>query len=550
MAEDKKIATGYIGNALRSVADNHTTTFTDEVFDTERQKYQNEVNTDLETTDNETKADLEAEKARAKTAEEAIIFDVSAHNNGAVFESISALLGNANLSTLIPAPVRRGGMTIKFIQGSEQSSDNKYVQYRLMAQNFTTNIAQWQGVDDEPAAGSDNLVKSRGIRTYVRNGFFAKDETIISDTSDKIVFEDDNGNTIVTVDDNGINANNLFKNGIKVLDSNDKTELERSINSIATHELKENSEQAIVFEDDNGIQYSKILLDENPVEEEAIVIEDNDGNEKLKVNKLGVYINGVKHKSPSVIIVDPNGNGDYTTIGSAISNTHDGDTIFVMDGVYEEHINMYNKERHLVGMSKESVIVVTHDGLRSNNPCDANVGSIENMTFIAMIDEIPEDYYDRPSIQRSTYGIHIDARYTSSARHRITIRNCRCISYAHSGIGIGVRYNQTIEIIDCELITYKASAGGFLMHNDDFYPDSNGAEVIVNNCICKGVDKAVTVGSLNNNALCTLSFVNTTCYTSENGVTNIITEPTNKRWGTDISLGIISHGNNINNLNY
>lgn len=48
MAEEKKIATGYVGNALRSSAADHTTTFTDEVFDTERQKYQSEVNTDIE----------------------------------------------------------------------------------------------------------------------------------------------------------------------------------------------------------------------------------------------------------------------------------------------------------------------------------------------------------------------------------------------------------------------------------------------------------------------------------------------------------------------
>ena len=48
MAEEKKIATGYIGNALRSSAADHTTTFADEVFDTERQKYQSEVNTDIE----------------------------------------------------------------------------------------------------------------------------------------------------------------------------------------------------------------------------------------------------------------------------------------------------------------------------------------------------------------------------------------------------------------------------------------------------------------------------------------------------------------------
>ena len=102
------------------------------------------------------------EKYEAEQAQ-AIIFDVSARNNGIVFESISALLNNSNLSTLIPTSVRHGGMSIRFIQGSEQSSDNKYVQYRLMSNTFNTTVANWQGVEDEPTAGSDNLVKSGGI---------------------------------------------------------------------------------------------------------------------------------------------------------------------------------------------------------------------------------------------------------------------------------------------------------------------------------------------------------------------------------------------------
>lgn len=91
------------------------------------------------------------------------IYDVSANNAGAVFKSLSALLGDTNLSSLIPNSVRRGGMTIRFIQGSEQSSDNKYVQYRLMANTFSTTVTDWQGVDDGPTAGSENLVKSGGV---------------------------------------------------------------------------------------------------------------------------------------------------------------------------------------------------------------------------------------------------------------------------------------------------------------------------------------------------------------------------------------------------
>ena len=77
-------------------------------------------------------------------------YDISAHNNGATFESLQSLLNNANLSTLIPISVRHGGMSIQFIQ----SSNNKYLQYRCMANNFTTDVTQWQGVDDEPTAGS------------------------------------------------------------------------------------------------------------------------------------------------------------------------------------------------------------------------------------------------------------------------------------------------------------------------------------------------------------------------------------------------------------
>lgn len=112
---------------------------------------------------------IEVEKNRAQAAEQAIIYDVSSHNNGAVFESISALLNNSNLDTLIPVSVRHGGMTIRFIQGYEPSSDNNYIQARLMANEFTTDVTKWQGVDDEPTAGSDNLVKSGGVESSIEH---------------------------------------------------------------------------------------------------------------------------------------------------------------------------------------------------------------------------------------------------------------------------------------------------------------------------------------------------------------------------------------------
>lgn len=37
------------------------------------------------------------------------------------------------------------------------------MQYRLMSNSFNTTVANWQGVDDEPTAGSENFVKSGGV---------------------------------------------------------------------------------------------------------------------------------------------------------------------------------------------------------------------------------------------------------------------------------------------------------------------------------------------------------------------------------------------------
>ena len=67
------------------------------------------------------------------------IYDVSYHNSGTTFVSLSELLSSENLSTLIPSAIRCGGMTIRFVQ----SSDNKCVQYRLTADEWSTDTNDW-----------------------------------------------------------------------------------------------------------------------------------------------------------------------------------------------------------------------------------------------------------------------------------------------------------------------------------------------------------------------------------------------------------------------
>jgi hypothetical protein len=88
-------------------------------------------------------------------------FDISAyHATGSVLAKYANLTDAIGIDGAnIPDTLRKGGMSVKFVQ----SSDNKYVQYRLMADEWSTNVSDWQGVDDEPVAGSKNLAESGGV---------------------------------------------------------------------------------------------------------------------------------------------------------------------------------------------------------------------------------------------------------------------------------------------------------------------------------------------------------------------------------------------------
>ena len=125
-------------------------------------------------------------------------FDLSAYNaQGGVLATYADLSAALTALNALPADFKKGGMSIKFVL----SSDNKYVQYRLMAQTFSTIISDWQGGDDKPTAGSDNLVKSGGVYEAIEDvkEYLPYDETIVDNpdiVSGKIVKQ--NG----TVEDN------------------------------------------------------------------------------------------------------------------------------------------------------------------------------------------------------------------------------------------------------------------------------------------------------------------------------------------------------------
>ena len=89
------------------------------------------------------------------------VFDISEYHANAKYADLTAALGNDGEN--IPQSVRKGGMSVKFVQ----SSDNNYVQARCISNEFTTELTKWESVDSEPIDASTNLVESGGVYNVI-----------------------------------------------------------------------------------------------------------------------------------------------------------------------------------------------------------------------------------------------------------------------------------------------------------------------------------------------------------------------------------------------
>lgn len=256
-----------------------------------------------------------------------------------------------------------------------------------------------------------------------------------------------------------------------------------------------------------------------------------------------------------IVVVDAKGNGNYTTIADAVNGTNDGDTILVYPGIYEESVHAFDKERHIIGVCRETCILTNGTGAYATPPLEMSIGSIENMTIIA-------DNYDAtgdPTTEhiQTDYAIHVE--YAHSTPYQLIIRNCTLVSKWNAAIGAGIRYNQTLIVENCELKSecvqvwssyeeeYK-QIGAIFFHNDAAASNTQTGHFVLRNCRLRGVNNALSLSPQANRPYLEVEYINNNLCTTNNGVTNIIDNWHPSVTGR-INKSVCCYGNNIAELN-
>lgn len=246
--------------------------------------------------------------------------------------------------------------------------------------------------------------------------------------------------------------------------------------------------------------------------------------------------------------------GDFKTISEAVSNLNDGATILI-NGMFEESVNLLSRKLHLVGVNKFTCGIVTNDGDYNKPPVNMSAGStLKNLTIIAD--------NGSPNFTTPAYAIHHD--WDNGGGESI-IDDCILISKFHASIGIGTHNNQQVTIRNSKLYNLNPSQpydmGGILFHNKQ----GSGATrqmLTLENCVIESLDSsAIRIVDSNNSpggafddARDTLiRLTNNVFYSHKYGVGagvigGDIALDGSSKWGY-IKLHSVNFGNNISELN-
>ena len=304
----------------------------------------------------------------------------------------------------------------------------------------------------------------------------------------------------------------------------------------------------------------------------------SDDNINDRISKIESSVKDIYTKLPNVvknrvITVAKDGSGDYTTINAALKYAYTLEskdnpiTIIIYPGVYNEVCNINGKHFvSLIGVNRNDCIIKDTTGLYQNCPLRVEGDAyIANLSLISNNESGTELVKDNVVQQNLSYGLHIDDRHADNDDdYRITVYNCYIYSAQNPAVGIGLDKNQTVELINCELVREdtgdiqsatstksgvwgaKLNGGSLFYHAlyKGSYTNENGYQkLVVKDCIIRNNSKNVAVGEDGGmTEQVELEFINNVGYAS-NG-------PVFVKGLSKATISKYSYGNNCNGMNY
>lgn len=283
------------------------------------------------------------------------------------------------------------------------------------------------------------------------------------------------------------------------------------------------------------------------------------------------------------LTVSGDGSAEYINIADAVAAAVDGDTILVYPGTYTEPVEAWGKTIDIIGVDKNTCIILNTTGNYSTPAVEMDSGRIANFTIISDASDPTTDASDTSNYMLD-YSIHADNAHAQG--RTLIIEGCIIRNNHRAALGIGGYKDNTVIVRDCDIWSGKPPAdianplynkrGVLYFHNRQpsaYFSNVTGQlmRFINNTMYCEDIiavyvgDTTVNVDMEGNDWINEMSveFINNMiCAKDANGnykisSDGIATPPsfTNDSiiggtgFTTNLKLSSISYGNNVSMLN-
>lgn len=268
-----------------------------------------------------------------------------------------------------------------------------------------------------------------------------------------------------------------------------------------------------------------------------------------------------KDEKHNVVYVDANGNGDYTSVISAMLNEPENTVIFIKPGVYEQDMTECLKKRViLIGADRNQCIIRDTDGRYGHHPLYVSCGYFANITVDSPY--ISGTSQEIGASDLGSYAVHIDTDDDYAVGKSVEFHHCIITSDFFPAIGCGLRKDMTLIVDDCILANRQVEGRGDYADEGTlgalYIHDSNGEQgnqyvSIKDSILMSKLEHSLCLYQVdrtpqNNRVYC--DFVNNVLYSDVGNYSNTVWYRGNP---FDASTGIfdikIGFGNSISSLN-